>query len=180
VPAGKHPDPTGLQARDVGALIDPPRQPRNDEVSGLSQTARQPFGESEPRRGGVAGAYDRHRRLLQRLGAPAEGENRRRRIDLPEDRRVIRLAERDEAHPDLARRDELALDVVGRGDADRARRAAAPRKVRKRLERRPRPAAFGDERPKGAGTDVFRPDETQPIEALLVGKARVRLFRHRL
>ena len=97
-----------------------------------------------------------------------------------QDRRIIRLAERDEAHPDLARRDELALDVVGRGDADRARRAAAPRKVRQRLERRPRPAAFGDERPKGAGADVLRPDETQPIEALLVGKARVRLFRHRL
>ena len=45
---GEHPDGAGLQARDMGALIDPPRQPRDDDVAGLSQAARQPLGEVSP------------------------------------------------------------------------------------------------------------------------------------
>ncbi len=76
--AGEHPNGAGLQARDMGALIDSAREPRDDDVSGLSQSARQPFGESEPRGGGVAGADDRDRRLVQHLRAPAQRENRRR------------------------------------------------------------------------------------------------------
>ena len=33
----------------MGALIDPPRQPRDNHVAGLSQAARQPLGESQSR-----------------------------------------------------------------------------------------------------------------------------------
>ena len=180
VAAGEHADRAGLEARDMGALVDPPRQARDDDVAGLAQAARQPLGEHEPRGGGVAGADDRHRRCPQRLRAPAERENRRRGIDLPQQRRVVRLAERDEAHAELARGDELALDVLGRGDPDRAARAAAPGEIRQRLQRRARSAAIGDERAKGARSDILRPEQPQPVEALLVGKARLGRVRHRL
>ena len=172
--ACEHADRASVQAREVGALVDPPRKPRDDDVAGLAQTARQPLREGEPCGGGVAGADDRDSRLPQRLSAPAKRENRRRRIDLPQQRRVVRLAKCDKAHAEFARGDELALDVFGRCDADRARRAAAPREIRQRLQRRPRPAAIGDERPESARSDVLRPNEAQPVEALLVGKTRSR------
>ena len=41
-------------------------------------------------------------------------------------------------------------------------------------------AAIGDERPKGSRADILRAYEPQPIEALLVGKAQLRLVRHPL
>jgi hypothetical protein len=40
--AGEHANRAGLEARDMGALIDPPRQARDDDVAGLAQTAREP------------------------------------------------------------------------------------------------------------------------------------------
>jgi hypothetical protein len=178
--ACKHADRARFQARDMGALVDSPRQAGDDDVAGLAHAARQAFGECEPRGGGVAGADNGHRRRPQRLRAAAEGENRRRGIDLPQQRRVVGLAERDEAHAELARGDELTLDVVGRGDADRAAGAAAPGEIRQRLQRRPRPAAIGDERAEGARADIFRPDEAQPVEALLVGEAGLGAGGHRL
>jgi hypothetical protein len=164
----------------MGALVDPPRQARDDDVAGLAQPARQPLGEYEPRGGGVARADDGDRRRPQRLRPPAERENRRRGIDLPQQRRVVRLAEPNEAHAELAGGDELALDVLGRGDADRAGRAAAASEIRQRLQRRARSAAIGDEGSESARPDVLRPDEPQPVEALLVGKARRGRARHRL
>ena len=82
MPSSEHPDGAGLQARHMGALVDPPRQPRDDDVAGLSQTARQPVGESQSGSGSVAGADDCDRRLAQRRRAPPKSENRRRGVDL--------------------------------------------------------------------------------------------------
>ena len=50
---GEHPDGAGLQARDMSALVDPARKPRDNDVARLSQAARQPLGEGRvppPRR----------------------------------------------------------------------------------------------------------------------------------
>ena len=63
MPAGEHADRASLQARNMGALVDPPRQARDDDVAGLAQAAGQPFGEHQSRGGGVAGTDDRNRRL---------------------------------------------------------------------------------------------------------------------
>ena len=57
--------------------------------------------------------------------------------------------------------------------ADRALRAPAPRELRQRLQRRCDAAAIGGERPKGSRAYILRACEPQPIEALLVGKARI-------
>ena len=46
--AGEDPDRASLSACDMRALVDPPRQPRDDGVSGLAQAARQPLGEMSP------------------------------------------------------------------------------------------------------------------------------------
>ena len=178
--AGEHPDGAGLQARDMGALIDPPRQPRDDDIAGLPQAARQPLGESQPRGGSVAGAYDRDRRLAQRLRGAPKSENRRCGIDLLQRGRIVRLAERDEAHAEFAGGDQLFFNLFDRSDADRALRTAAPRELRQRFQRRSDAAAIGDERPKGSRADILRAYEPQPIEALLVGKAQLSLVRHSL
>ena len=55
---------------------------------------------------------------------PRHGENRRGGVDLAQERRIVRLAERDEAHAELARERQLLLDLLERGDPDR--RAAPP------------------------------------------------------
>ena len=120
----------------MGALVDPPRQPRDDDVAGLSQTARQPLGERESRSGSVAGAHDRDRRLAQNFRAAPKRENWRRGIDLLQRRRIVRLAQGDEAHAKFAGGEELFFDLFDRSDADRALRAAAPRELRQRVQRR--------------------------------------------
>src|ERR1700722_18262753 len=180
MPPSDHADGAGLQACDMGALVDPPRQPGNDNEARLSHAARQPLGECESRSGSVAGAYDRDRRLAQNVGAAPKSENRRRGIDLLQRRRIIRLAQGDETDAKFASGDELFFDLFDRSDADRALRAAAPRELRQRLQRGSDATAIGDERPKGPRTNILRACKPQPIEALLVGKTRLRLVRHSL
>ena len=152
----EHADGAGLQARDMGALVDPPRQPRDDDVSGLSQTARQPLGERESRSGSVAGADDRDRRLAQHGRLTPKSENWRRGIDLLQRRWVVRFAERNEANPEFAGGDELFFDLFDRSDPDRALRAPAPRELRQRPQRRCDAAAIGGERPKGSRAYILR------------------------
>ena len=65
--AGEHADRAGLEARDMGALVDAAGETGDDDIAGLSEAARQPLGEGQAGRRGVARADDRHRRLLQRL-----------------------------------------------------------------------------------------------------------------
>ena len=89
--SGQHPDTGGLEARDMGALINPPREPRYDNVACLSQTTRQTLGEREPGSGSVARPDDCDRRLAQGLCAAPESENWRRGIDLLQRRRIVRL-----------------------------------------------------------------------------------------
>ena len=73
--ASEHPDRGGLQACEMGALINSPRESRDDNVTGLAQAARQAFGESESSSGSIARTDDRDRGPAQRLRAPSESEN---------------------------------------------------------------------------------------------------------
>jgi hypothetical protein len=178
--AGEHPDRAGLQTRNMDALVDPARPPRDADVAGLSQAARQPLGESQSRGGSVAGAHDRDRRLAQRPRDTPKSKNGRRGIDLLQRRRIVRLAERDEAHAEFAGGDQLLFDLFDRSDADRAFRAPAPRELWERLQRPSDAPTIGDERPKGSRAHILRAREPQPIEALLVSKAQLTLVRHSL
>jgi hypothetical protein len=69
--------------------------------------------------------------------------------------RIVRLAERDESHAELTRDDELSFHLLGRSDADRAHRAAAPSEIRQRVQRGPGAAAIIDERPKCSRAHVL-------------------------
>ena len=101
-------------------------------------------------------------------------------FDLLQRRRIVRLADGDEADPEFAGGDQLFFDLFDRSDADRALRAPAPSELRQRFQRRCDAPAIGDERPEGSRPHILRPYQAQPIEALLVGKAQLRLVRHPL
>ena len=88
-------------------------------------------------------------------------------------RRIFRLAFGDEAHAELARLVEFALDLIGASDANRPARAAAPRQVGQGGERRRSAAAAIDERAEGARPNVLAADQPQPIEAFPVAETRL-------
>ena len=105
------------------------------------------------------------------LDFAAHADQRRRVVDHPQPRRIVRLAERDQRDAEPARSGELALGVRARVDANGLwlRRRAAP--VRQRVEGGARAAAMIDQAAEGARSDVVAADEAQPVEPLLVGQA---------
>ena len=129
VAAGEHADRAGLERGDMGAQVDAAREAGDDDVARLPEPARQPVGEGEAGGGGVARADDRDRGLLQRLLAAAQRQDRRRGIDLAQRRGIVGLAERDEAHAELARR-RRARARSPRASATRIGRRAPPRRAR--------------------------------------------------
>ena len=76
VSSGEHADRARLETRDVDALVDAARETGYDDVSSLSDAAREPLGEGEARSGRIARTDDRDRRLLQRLLAAAKRQDR--------------------------------------------------------------------------------------------------------
>ena len=66
----------------MGALVDAAREAGDDDVARLAEPARQPVGESKAGGRRVARADDGDRRLLQRLLAAAQSEQRRRGVDV--------------------------------------------------------------------------------------------------
>ena len=110
------------------ALVDSAREPRHHDIAGPAEAAREAVGEGESRRRGVARSDDRRRGLLQRLDAAAACQKRRSGVDLAEERRVVRLADRDEAHAEPERERELPLDLLGRRQP-RTGRGAPPRRA---------------------------------------------------
>ena len=178
VSSRQNPDGSGFEACGVRALVDAARQPRHHDIARPAEAAREPVGECEAGGGGVARSDDRRRRLLQGLDSAAAGDERRGGVDFAEKRRIVGLADCEEPYAEPARDRELALDLLARRQRDRAARAAAPGKLGQRLERGPRAAVPVEERPEGAGADVLRSDEAQPVEQFCVGKTRRRGLGH--
>jgi hypothetical protein len=85
-------------------------------------------------------------------------------------RRIVGLAERDEAGADARGGRDLLLGVLAGADAQRPSRAAAARQLRQRRERRTGAAAVIDEGTEGARPDILAADEAQPVEPLAVAQ----------
>ena len=140
VAAGEDGDRAGGERRPMGARVDAARQARDDDIAGRAEIAREPLGEGEARRGGVARADDRHRRA----GAEPRPSRARRAsggaVSIAcSGARIVRLAERDEAD----RRDATLASIsrLGlRAGGELAGPAAPAGEARQRLEA-PRGAA---------------------------------------
>ena len=94
VTAGEDADRAGFERGGMRAQIDPAREPGDDDIAGLPRPRASRVGESEARRRSVAGTHERERRLLQRLVAAEQAEERRRRVDRTEARADIRARRR--------------------------------------------------------------------------------------
>ncbi len=86
--------------------------------------------------------HDGHGRARENRRRAAHGDERRRRIDLAQQRGIIRFAERDEPRPAGFRKRELSLDLFFAGDPDRL----VGRQPRQRFERRASAAEPIDQR----------------------------------
>ena len=74
VAAGQHRDGAGREARAMRGGVDAAREARGDDEAGFAEVARQPLGEFQPRRGGVARADHRDHRARR---APRDCRARR-------------------------------------------------------------------------------------------------------
>lgn len=146
------------------------RQPRDDHVSRPGDGARDLLGEGEPRRRGVARADDGDLGATQAGKVAPCGDQGRGRVDLAQERRIIRLVEPDQDRAAAADQLQLLLGLFDGRDADRPARLAAGDEGGKGLQRRTGPAMAGDERVKAARANVFAAQEAQPVETLSLGE----------
>ena len=171
--AGQRRDRAGGKAGAMRRRIDAACQPRRDHETGEPKIMRQPFGEFQSGRRGVARTHDRDHRPRQRGDAAAHRDERRRAVDLRQAKRIGGFAGGDELRAELLRGFDLARRVGARADADRTRRSAAPRQIGQGAQRRPRAAVALEQRGEGARPDILAADQPQPVEPLLVGQSDV-------
>ena len=93
-------------------------------------------------------------------------EQRRRRVDLGERRRIARLADGDEACARALRRGELGLGFGLAAEADVVSAAAAARQHRQRIDGGLGAAELVDQRAEGGRPDILAADQAEPGEAL--------------
>ena len=124
-------------------------------------------GEFLPDRRAVARADDGDDGNIGEL-EPAFGvEQRRRRIDLGERRRIARLADGNEACAEALGRRELGLGFGFGAEAD-VGASAAPRQKRQRVDRGLGAAEFIDQSAEGGGPDILASDQPEPGDALMM------------
>ena len=151
--------------------IDAAREAGNDDIPRFAKAAREPIGEGEPRGGGVARADDRDGGLLQRLVPAFHGENAAARESI-----CLKSGGYSGSPSAMkrtpARRAAASSRSTSSAPAMRIGRFAPPRRASSgnASSAARAPPHLVDERAKRARTDVFRADEPQPIEALLVGE----------
>ena len=120
---------------------------------------------------GVARADDGDHRPISTSMLAAHREQRRRIVDHPQPRRIIRLAERDEARRRCAARRSSSGSASAR-EQIRPGACAPPRRARSgsAVERRARAAEMIDQGAEGARPDIVAADQAQPVEPLVVGE----------
>ena len=170
--AGQHRDGAGRKTGAVGGGIDAARQSRHGAETGVAQVARQPLGEFDAGRRGVARADNGDQRVRQYGELAAHRQQRRRVVDHLQPRRIIRLAERDEFDAACARGFQFGFGVLARTDAGRRRSAAAPGERGQGGQRGTRAAVVIDEVAEGARPDIVGADEAQPVEPLFLAQSR--------
>lgn len=109
--------------------VDAARQSGNNSEAGGAEIGRQPLGEQKRRARAFARADNGDGRLLQPFRIAAHGDQRRRRVELRQQRRIIGLAAGDEAR---AQR----FDALQLGFSARLRPGAEVGDARQRFERR--------------------------------------------
>jgi len=165
--AGDNCHAAGLEGTQMRGGIDPARQARDDDNSGLTERSSE-FAADAPADGrGVAGSDDRHDRPAQQLGPPEHGQKRRRILDRRKSARIQRLAPADHPRPSAVERSQFDL---GRGPSHRGhglRALTAASEPRHHVEGCPRRAEPAQHRVEGDRADCLGAAQPQPVETLL-------------
>jgi hypothetical protein len=104
----------------------------------------------------------------------ADGEKRRRIIDRRKPHGIGGFTERDISDAAARAGRKFALGIRPRRNTHKPRRAAATRELGQCVKRCARIAEPVKQHPEGARPDVVAADQTEPIDALLVGKTNLR------
>jgi hypothetical protein len=126
LPAGEHGDGAGREARAMGGGVDAARETRHHAEARGAELAGESLRHLHPRRGSVARADHGDQGAVQHRGIAADREEGRGIVDDLEMRRIVGLAERDEAGADACGGRDLLLGLLAAANAQRPRRAAAP------------------------------------------------------
>ena len=157
--AGERRDRPGTGTGAVSRCVDAARQARHGDELGLAQFARDVACEFRAGRGGVARADDRHHRQFQNLDPAAYRDQRRRIVDHPQSRRIVRLAEPDEHSALPLGSFDFPLSFRYRIDAAGRLRATASCQRRKQLDCGLCATVMVDQSAKRPRADILAADE---------------------
>ena len=167
-----------FERRLVGRRVDAAGEPRGDDVAGAADAGGEHAGELLAGGRAVAGADDGDHRARQVGDVALDVEQRRRRLDGGQRRRVAGLDGEEGARADPVGGLELGLGLRRRADADRLP-PAAPRQLGQRRQRRLGSAEVVDELAEGDGPDVVAADQSEAGQPLGGIERRLRQRRRR-
>ena len=169
--AGEDRDRAARKRRLVRGRVDAARQPGDDDELGVAEALGEQRRHLAPGDRGVARADDGDRRARSDAAcrrAPRAAAAAHRHGEARADRAARRCRRKRAPSRIVAAISSSAS--ASAGDADGARRAAAPRKVRQRVERGLRRAEMIDEAAERRRPDILAADQPQPGKPLLVGQ----------
>ena len=134
--AGEHGDGAGVDRRLVRHAVDAARQARGDDEAGAADLVRELARQLGAGRRALSRPDDGDGRPQQEGDVALGVEQRRRRLERGQRRRVLRLADEHELGAAALRALELRLRLIARANADRPAKAAALRQLREGGERR--------------------------------------------
>ena len=160
----------GRQRPLVRARVDAAGEARDDDEPLAAEVGGDLPGEAVAAGRRVARADDRDHVLAQELPVAAHGNQRRRIGKRRQRRRIIGLAERDQARPQRRAGLELTFGLGARVYAERPPPPAAAREVGKRAKRLLGRAEVAQELEERDRPDVLAAAQAQPGESLGVGQ----------
>ena len=167
--AGEHGDGAGVDRRLVRHAVDAARQAGGDDEAGAADLVRELACQLGAGRRALSRPDDGDGRPLQKRDVALGVEQRRRRFERGQGRRILRLADEHELGAGALRALELRFRLMLRADADGAAKATALRQLRESGERCRGGAVVLQQVAKGDGTDVLGAGEPHCRDALGIG-----------
>ena len=146
------------------------RQPRDHEKAGSTKGGGHLAGEFETEGGSGAGTDDCRRRQFQDRRIAFHAKQDGRLVDLPQERRIARLANGDEPRPQRPGAIDIPHGFLVGVDALAAGHAAAPVEIGQGGESLGGAAEAVDQHAEGRRPDILAHDQAQPVDPLLVAQ----------
>lgn len=170
--AGEHGHGAGRQRALMRRTVDAAGEAGDDGIALAAELGGEQLRHLDAGERGVARADDGDRRQREDRGLAFDRDDRRRLVDGPKHRRIVGLADADEAGAVARRRRNLGFGFRSTRDAQAPHDAALVRQLGQRLERRLGRTEAVDQVAEGGRADILGTDEAKPGDALALGQAR--------